>query len=763
LLFVKGIDMGEQGDDVQNESGDSWNWQPESGRLLRPPRRFPGTFLAIFLILSAPCITAIWMLIVPEYTARAEVRVRPIIPRVIFNTEDNGPIPLYQSFMNTQVSIMRSPSVLQRVLEQKKVLNTKWYKGYKDPVMSLMKSQKLPVMRRLRDGLSASPCPDSELIDVSFTARSAHDAATIVNAALDQYIAYISDASTRTRDTIYLQLSKRYKALEKEIEGREEVLATLRQELGTGVPEELVAMKRIALEEAESKYRRVFLDREVGKWRQMRLESAIKAEARKKSETKAKEAPVAAPTTQPAEIQPKYHGDGEWRRLDMQVRSLRHQIGLAGKDSKTGDRTKVKLAGELKFAEEMLALRQAQLDEDWANRSKPVALRLVTVSPILLAMKTRRPQPTHELKLQTVKAEVKLLTYQSGLLFKQVEKQRKEFAATFANAQRLEKENDELRHKRRLFDAVRERLDAKYMERNVPGPISVLTRAIASSEPSRDPRVPLTVLVLLAASVVGATFGFIRSRRMSSRYRISDIGALPETPFLGKLPLVRGCRRNKPKASADDQDLLDGVRIVSTAILTHVDEKPGRIVLVTSPDAEAGRSSVAILLAKNLARCGVKVLLVDADMRNGTLSRTFGLQQGPGVADSLCANDPMAQKRTYEGEIANLHIMPVGPRGCRRGVEQVVRGGFAKCMERYRDDYDIILVDGPPVIPVADARVLARQTDGAILVVREGRTRRVDVSNALASLRSAGSRVLGVLLIGYACTEIRQEQRSASG
>jgi len=180
------------------------------------------------------------------------------------------------------------------------------------------------------------------------------------------------------------------------------------------------------------------------------------------------------------------------------------------------------------------------------------------------------------------------------------------------------------------------------------------------------------------------------------------------------------------------------------------------MVLVTSPDAEAGRTSVSAMLAGNLARCGMKVLLVDADMRNGTLSRTFSLQQEPGVADSLCTADPLLQKRTFEGDIPNLHIMPAGPKADRRGVERIVRGKFARCMERYRNDYDIILLDGPPVLPVADARVLSAQADGTVLVVREGDTWRVDVTDALASLRSAGGKILGTVVLGFERTEIHQ-------
>jgi capsular exopolysaccharide synthesis family protein len=710
------------------------------------------------------------MLIVPVYTAKAEVRIRPIIPRLVFKTEDNGPIPLYQSFMNTQVSIMRSPTVSQRVLDHRDVQQTEWYKN---PPKSLFDDEAPSSMERLRVSLSASPRPDTEIIDLSFKARNAKDAATIMNAVLDQYISYISEMSSSTRDAIYRQLADQYKFLENEIQGREKVLAKLRQELGTGVPEELVAMKRRSLEDAEGKYRGVYLDMSVAKWRQERLVATIekiKAEARKRIEDNEKKnepgdraAPAGVPATQPAEVQPQYRRDRDWRRMDVQIRTLQHQIKSASRDFKPGYPTMVKLAGELKFAEEMLALRQTQLDDDWKNRSKLPTLRAPIAMPGQPVIDPQRPEAAYEAKLQTVTAELGLLKHQANLLLAAAKKEREDFAEIFQSAQMLEKENEALRHKKRLFNAVRERLDHKEMERNVPGSIEVLTRAMAASKPSGDNRVLLTILFLFGAVVVGSTCGLIRARHMSSRYRISDLGGLLEMPFLGKLPLVRGCPRAAPMTNTDDQALLDGVRIVSTALLSRLGEKPGRMVLVTSPDAEVGRSSVAAMLAGNLARCGMKVLLVDADMRNGTLSRTFGLQEKPGVADSLCAADPLLQNRTYDGDIPNLHIMPAGPKADRRGVERIVRGRFTKCMECYRSDYDVILVDGPPVLPVADARVLSEQVDGTVLIVREGETRRVDVTDALASLRSAGGNVLGTVVLGFERTEIHQASPPITG
>ena len=80
--------------------------------------------LGVFVLAAAPAIAIIWTQVVLKYQATGEVRVRPIIPYLVFKTEDSGMIPLYESFVNTQVSIIRSQAVLQRALGRREVQQT---------------------------------------------------------------------------------------------------------------------------------------------------------------------------------------------------------------------------------------------------------------------------------------------------------------------------------------------------------------------------------------------------------------------------------------------------------------------------------------------------------------------------------------------------------------------------------------------------------------------------------------------------------------
>ncbi|MDH4240595.1 MAG: hypothetical protein OEW48_13625 [Phycisphaerae bacterium] len=157
--------------------------------------------LVIFVLVVAPAVTAIWIQVVPEYQARAEVRVRrPII-------------------VNTQVSIIRSSAVLQRVWNQQEVQETQWYKKpRKSLVQRLLGNQPASPTERLRDDLSVWHRKETEIIDVTFMDSSAKDAKLILDTVLNQYIRYIGVKSDSTKDKLYLRLVDECKSLENEIQ-----------------------------------------------------------------------------------------------------------------------------------------------------------------------------------------------------------------------------------------------------------------------------------------------------------------------------------------------------------------------------------------------------------------------------------------------------------------------------------------------------------------------------------------------------------------
>jgi len=439
--------------------------------------------LVVFVAVAAPAIAIIWTQVVPKYQAKAEVRVRPIIPYLVFKTEDSGVIPFYDSFVNTQVSIIRSSVVLQRALAKQQVQETQWYKKPQIPlVQRLLGNPPEPPIERLGDNLSVRPRKETEIIDVSFTYPSAEDARIIVDAVLEEYIKYIGEKTNAEQDKLYRQLTEQYTSLQRQIQGQETTSARLVESLGTQNPQEFISGKRARLDETQARIS------------ELRQRIAV-------LEWEAKQA-VAGDINMAIEKQPKYHMDAEWRKRDIDVRTIRHDIASSAVVPKHPDAARMQK--DLAFAEELLKLRESQLDEQWQDRPRNVA-----GAPISIADASDPNYVKGMIEHQLARAK-----HEERLLSEEYSKQQEEFKRLFENAQLLEKENNSLLHKRELLNAVRRRLDQKNMERNIPGPIEVM-RASVSSKPYKDRRIMFTAIALVLGLGIGLCARFLFRRRAS--------------------------------------------------------------------------------------------------------------------------------------------------------------------------------------------------------------------------------------------------------
>jgi uncharacterized protein involved in exopolysaccharide biosynthesis len=541
--------------------------------------RFKWTILIVWVLVSAPTIAAVWTQIIPKYAVRAEVRVRPIIPRLVFRTEDNGAIPFYESFVNTQVSIIRGPTVLQRVLDQPEIQKTTWYKNPPKSLTERARGTVTPPIERLRDGLSARPRPRTEIIDVAFVDISGKDAKVIVDAVLEQYVKYIGETADATQDKLDHQLTDQYNSLKNEIQGRESIIAALHKTLGTETPQELVSNRRVRLDEAQARLSDL----------QDRI-TVLQWEMRQAGLKDSNNASATAPGS--PEIPPRYATDAEWRQLDLGVRTAQHQIDITIMTPNHPDRAR--LTKNLAFAQELCRSREAQLDEQWNDRLTN-GTGLVTT---LGGASTLGPEggviPVDR-QLARAKVEEQLLRAELG-------KQEADFNDLFDRAQSLAREDAALQQKRELFDAVRQRLDQKNMERGVPGSIEVLMSASVPSKPAQDRRVVFTIMALFAGLGMGGGLAFLRASRNQTIYAPKDMPQPAQIPFLGYVPLVHLKKLRRSVCNEIEQNqflLIDSVRVLRTALLSRLHGQGNTTVVVTSANEGTGKSSFTMVLVKS--------------------------------------------------------------------------------------------------------------------------------------------------------------------
>jgi capsular exopolysaccharide synthesis family protein len=219
----------------------------------------------------------------------------------------------------------------------------------------------------------------------------------------------------------------------------------------------------------------------------------------------------------------------------------------------------------------------------------------------------------------------------------------------------------------------------------------------------------------------------------------TGLGVLGTVPFdknaqSSPLAVVPGA--HSPRAEA--------FRLIRTNLqFAQVDHKP-RVIVVTSPLPGEGKTNTAANLALSLAEAGRKVCLVDADLRNPNVAKTFGLVQDAGLTTVLIGEATVYEvlQPCGEGKVHALTSGPLPP----NPAEILSSDRMRQVLEDLAVDYDTVIVDSAPLLPVADTVGLATLVDGAVLVVRAGRTPSDRVKGAVRALRSVGAPVLGGVL-----------------
>ena len=168
-------------------------------------------------------------------------------------------------------------------------------------------------------------------------------------------------------------------------------------------------------------------------------------------------------------------------------------------------------------------------------------------------------------------------------------------------------------------------------------------------------------------------------------------------------------------------------------------------LLITSTIPEEGKSMVSANLAITLARKKrQKLLLLDGDLRRPMMARHFGLSHLPGLGEWL-QSDPVAMRNIYYLEELGLWFMPAG-RPPENPLELMQSGRLADLLQQLTKRFDWIVIDSPPVMPLADTSVWSRFADGVLLVAREGKTEKKQLQRGLEDLDQ--SKLLGLVLNG---------------
>jgi len=304
---------------------------------------------------------------------------------------------------------------------------------------------------------------------------------------------------------------------------------------------------------------------------------------------------------------------------------------------------------------------------------------------------------------------------------------------------------------RTLYDAFLARFKEIEGQTTVQTPDS---RVISTATVPPSPSFPNKLIFLGAALPGGLILGILLamlSDSMASGFRTrQQVEYALSLPVLTALPEVPRSRRRIQGAADYVVDrptsyFAEGVRGLQLGLVLSSADKPPKIIVVTSAVPSEGKTTVAVSLARIAAGSGQRVILMDADFRQPSVARALGISPPQkGIADVLSGNTTLEDCLLKDPK-SNVLLLPAIGKSANPSdllaseeMANVIRALSASC--------DLLIIDTSPLLPVNDARILARQADAVILAVRWERTPRAASLHALRSLTDVMAPVAGIVL-----------------
>jgi capsular exopolysaccharide synthesis family protein len=319
---------------------------------------------------------------------------------------------------------------------------------------------------------------------------------------------------------------------------------------------------------------------------------------------------------------------------------------------------------------------------------------------------------------------------------------------------------------RELYDNLQQRLKEAGVSAGLKSSnIRVVDMARTPTSPVA-PRVGHNLMLgFLGGLAAGIALAFVLENMDKTVRSVEEVSVISTLPSLGAIPLQasrNGHIRTLTTVWRDDQtDSLalvaharpksgaaEAYRALRTAILLSTHGAPPRVILVTSPSPQEGKTTITANAAVVLAQSGRRVLLVDADLRRPGLERMLGLRSKGGLSTLISGVEKAEEVILPFTEVPNLWVLPSGPIP-PQPAELLGSNVMREQISRWRDEFDHVVIDTPPCLSVTDAAVLSASVDRILLVARYGQTSKPALRRACGLLKQVNARVLGVVLNAF--------------
>ncbi|CAG0908105.1 unnamed protein product [Cyprideis torosa] len=226
-------------------------------------------------------------------------------------------------------------------------------------------------------------------------------------------------------------------------------------------------------------------------------------------------------------------------------------------------------------------------------------------------------------------------------------------------------------------------------------------------------------------------------------------------PCLGMVPLYKDNKQVKGELAKDNiefklefitqqhrnSDVAEAIRSIRANLMFASVKGLPKTILFTSTVPQEGKSTLAINMAAAVAESGQRTLLIDCDLRKPRVHSVFGFPSSPGLSDALISQN----LAMYPSSIKDLDILTAGTRPLNP-TELLGSKEFKQLLNQFEESYDHIIIDGAPLLGLADSIMLSTQVDGVVYVVKGGETNKEWVKNGVKRLKTVNAPVLGIVL-----------------
>jgi succinoglycan biosynthesis transport protein ExoP len=306
---------------------------------------------------------------------------------------------------------------------------------------------------------------------------------------------------------------------------------------------------------------------------------------------------------------------------------------------------------------------------------------------------------------------------------------------------------EEAEQSRSLYDDLLKKLnEAGVLSGLQSSNVTVVDPGRVSAKPVK-PNVPLYLLIAVCAGFVLGTCGALLVDALDNKVNsVSDLEGVFGLTVMGVLPEVANKKEGILLVDAPGSTYVEALRSLRTAVLLSQSGAPPKTILVTSSLASEGKSTSAINLAAALAQMGRKTLLVDTDLRRGMIRRRLHLAKHEGLSNLLAGQvkTPDIQSLT---EIPNLYVVAAGSK-TPNPSEILGSRAMQDWLECWKSEYDFVVLDSAPVLPVTDSVTLNSLVDVTLLLSRVGITEKPQIARSYNMLARGGKHFVGLVLNG---------------